>query len=288
MDTNYSKTSRLLISIPHVFMLIGLFAILEFSSLMALANYPYSELFEGSSLPVSWAVITGFSLIIAIITVRDKHIGKDGHFWLSLKEITIITICIVSVYLFSYMSAIAGHEDNDELEAILNVLSALVKYGAIFIVCIIWKNNGVKLVERIQEGSISEGRSSMYQVVLNNCGQNKLLVIKFIKEELGLDLRRAKELADYTPSKLLETSEQSEADAFLYALKETGADAIIMNPAGAKVENKSTGANSVNQEASSASPGQDILAKEDQLKNLFDSGILTQEEYEKELQKLKK
>ena len=107
MDNNYSKTSRILISIPHVFMLIGLFAILEFSSSLALARGPYSEDFNPTLtyLPtVTWALIAGFSLIIAIITVRDKQLKKERHFWLSLKELVIIALCLVAVYSLSFMN----------------------------------------------------------------------------------------------------------------------------------------------------------------------------------------
>lgn len=66
-----------------------------------------------------------------------------------------------------------------------------------------------------------------FDVVLNAVGGAKLKVVKLVKELTGLNLKEAKDLVDAAPGVLKSGVSKDEADSFLKALQELGAEAEI-------------------------------------------------------------
>ena len=71
------------------------------------------------------------------------------------------------------------------------------------------------------EGGAEE--KSDYNVVLKEVGQEKIKVIKAVREATGLGLKEAKELVDGAPSTVKENVEPGEANALKEALEAVGA-----------------------------------------------------------------
>lgn len=63
-----------------------------------------------------------------------------------------------------------------------------------------------------------------FDVVLKGAGDQKIKVIKAVREATGLGLKEAKELVDSAPATVKEALPKEEADKLLEALKEVGAD----------------------------------------------------------------
>ncbi|MDP2651412.1 MAG: 50S ribosomal protein L7/L12 [bacterium] len=68
----------------------------------------------------------------------------------------------------------------------------------------------------------AEEESSTASVELTAAGENKIAVIKVVKEVLGLGLKEAKDLVDAAPSMLKEGMKKEEADEFKKKLEEAG------------------------------------------------------------------
>jgi large subunit ribosomal protein L7/L12 len=64
---------------------------------------------------------------------------------------------------------------------------------------------------------------SEFTVVLAGAGENKIAVMKVVKEALGLGLKDAKDLVDAAPSTLKENAKKDEAEALKKQLEEAGA-----------------------------------------------------------------
>ena len=62
-----------------------------------------------------------------------------------------------------------------------------------------------------------------FTVVLKEIGDNKIKVIKAVREATGLGLKEAKALVDGAPANVKENIEKAEADALKAALEEVGA-----------------------------------------------------------------
>ncbi len=62
-----------------------------------------------------------------------------------------------------------------------------------------------------------------YNVVMTRCGDRKLVVVKTIKELLGIGLREAKHLADEVPIAIKENCGYSESEELRIALEAAGA-----------------------------------------------------------------
>lgn len=62
-----------------------------------------------------------------------------------------------------------------------------------------------------------------FTVVLKEIGDNKIKVIKAVREATGLGLKEAKALVDGAPANVKENVEKAEADALKAALEEVGA-----------------------------------------------------------------
>lgn len=62
-----------------------------------------------------------------------------------------------------------------------------------------------------------------YTVVLSSAGDNKIGVMKVVKEALGLGLKEAKDLVDGAPSNIKEGVKKAEAEELKKKLEEAGA-----------------------------------------------------------------
>ncbi|MBM6990026.1 50S ribosomal protein L7/L12 [Mobilibacterium timonense] len=62
-----------------------------------------------------------------------------------------------------------------------------------------------------------------FTVVLKEIGDNKIKVIKAVREATGLGLKEAKALVDEAPSNIKENIEKAEAEALKASLEEVGA-----------------------------------------------------------------
>ena len=67
------------------------------------------------------------------------------------------------------------------------------------------------------------GASDAMNVELTDAGQQKIAVIKVVKEVLGLDLKAAKELVEKAPVIIKENAKSDEAEALKAKLSEAGA-----------------------------------------------------------------
>ena len=67
------------------------------------------------------------------------------------------------------------------------------------------------------------GASDAMNVELADAGQQKIAVIKVVKEALGLDLKAAKELVEKAPVIIKENAKADEAEALKTKLTEAGA-----------------------------------------------------------------
>lgn len=72
-------------------------------------------------------------------------------------------------------------------------------------------------------GAADAGASDAMNVELADAGQQKIAVIKVVKEVLGLDLKAAKELVEKAPVIIKENAKSEEAEALKTKLTEAGA-----------------------------------------------------------------
>lgn len=63
---------------------------------------------------------------------------------------------------------------------------------------------------------------SDFKVELTSAGEQKIAVMKVVKEALGLGLKEAKDLVDGAPSVLKESAKKEEAEALKKAIEEAG------------------------------------------------------------------
>ena len=71
------------------------------------------------------------------------------------------------------------------------------------------------------------GRETTELTCLPNCGDNKISVIKAIRELTGLGLKEAKDLVEAAPKNVMEAVNKDEAEATKEKLKEAGAKAEV-------------------------------------------------------------
>ncbi len=72
-------------------------------------------------------------------------------------------------------------------------------------------------------GAVEEAEQTEFDVILKDCGERKIPVIKIVKDILGTDLKKAKELVDNAPSKIKEKVSKQEAEEVKAKLDEAGA-----------------------------------------------------------------
>ncbi|MCX6713386.1 MAG: 50S ribosomal protein L7/L12 [Candidatus Vogelbacteria bacterium] len=70
-------------------------------------------------------------------------------------------------------------------------------------------------------GEVVEEKDS-FTVVLTSAGDNKISVIKAVKEALGLGLKEAKDMVDGVPSTMKEGAKKDEAEALKKAIETAG------------------------------------------------------------------
>lgn len=68
-----------------------------------------------------------------------------------------------------------------------------------------------------------EAEQTEFDVILKDPGERKIPVIKLVKDLLGTDLKKAKELVDNSPSKIKEKISKQEAEEIKAKLDEAGA-----------------------------------------------------------------
>lgn len=73
-------------------------------------------------------------------------------------------------------------------------------------------------------GAEAAEEKTEFDVVLKSVGSAKLKVVKALKENAGLGLKEAKELADSAPANVKEAVSKEEAEALKAALEEHGAE----------------------------------------------------------------
>lgn len=66
-----------------------------------------------------------------------------------------------------------------------------------------------------------------FDVVLKECGANKIAVIKVVRALTGLGLKEAKEMVDGAPKTLKEAVSKDEAEKIAAELKEAGAEVEV-------------------------------------------------------------
>lgn len=72
-------------------------------------------------------------------------------------------------------------------------------------------------------GAEAAEEKSAYTVVLASAGEQKIAVMKVVKEALGLGLKEAKDLVDGAPATLKDGMKKAEADELKKKLEEAGA-----------------------------------------------------------------
>jgi large subunit ribosomal protein L7/L12 len=76
-------------------------------------------------------------------------------------------------------------------------------------------------------GAAAAEEKTAFDVILKAAGQNKLAVVKLVKELTGLGLKEAKDLVDGAPKPLKEGVAKDEANTLKAQLEEAGAEVEI-------------------------------------------------------------
>lgn len=77
------------------------------------------------------------------------------------------------------------------------------------------------------EAAAAAEEKTEFDVVLKECGANKIAVIKVVRALTGLGLKEAKEMVDAAPKTLKEAVAKEEAEKIVAELKEAGATAEL-------------------------------------------------------------
>lgn len=70
----------------------------------------------------------------------------------------------------------------------------------------------------------AEDEKTEFDVILKSAGDNKLAIVKLVKELTGAGLKEAKAMVDGAPAPIKEGVSKDEAEALANALKEAGAE----------------------------------------------------------------
>ena len=73
-------------------------------------------------------------------------------------------------------------------------------------------------------GGEAAAEKTEFDVILKSAGDNKLAVVKLVKDLTGLGLKEAKEVVDGAPSKVKEGVSKEEAEGLKKSLEEAGAE----------------------------------------------------------------
>ena len=72
--------------------------------------------------------------------------------------------------------------------------------------------------------AVAAGPKTEFDVILKSAGDNKLAVVKLVKDLTGLGLKEAKEVVDGAPSKVKEGVSKADAENLKKSLEEAGAE----------------------------------------------------------------
>ena len=86
---------------------------------------------------------------------------------------------------------------------------------------------GVVVAAAGAEGGAAGEEKSEFDVELTEVGQNKVKVIKVVREATGLGLKEAKELVDGAPKVIKEAAEKAEAEDIKTKLEAEGAKVTL-------------------------------------------------------------
>lgn len=78
-----------------------------------------------------------------------------------------------------------------------------------------------------EEGEASRKEQTAFTVILTDAGQNKIQVIKVVRDVTGLGLKESKDLVDAAPKAVKENIKKEEADELAKKLAEAGAKAEL-------------------------------------------------------------
>lgn len=81
---------------------------------------------------------------------------------------------------------------------------------------------GVMMAAAAEGGAAAEEEKTEFDVVLTAAGDQKIKVIKAVREATGLGLKEAKDLVDGAPKTIKEQLPKEEADALVEKIKEAG------------------------------------------------------------------
>ena len=73
-------------------------------------------------------------------------------------------------------------------------------------------------------GGEAAAEKTEFDVILKSAGDNKLAVVKLVKDLTGLGLKEAKEVVDGAPSKVKERISKADAENLKKSLEEAGAE----------------------------------------------------------------
>lgn len=82
-------------------------------------------------------------------------------------------------------------------------------------------------VAPVNNGGEAAAEKSTFDVVLKSGGQNKLAVVKLVKDLTGLGLKEAKDLVDQAPKPLKEGVDKATAEDLKKQLTEAGAEVEV-------------------------------------------------------------
>ncbi|MBR1762471.1 MAG: 50S ribosomal protein L7/L12 [Eubacterium sp.] len=118
---------------------------------------------------------------------------------------------------------------SDKVTAIVDALKELTVLELSELVSAVEEEFGVSAAAAVAVAAPAEGgaaaaeEKSDFDVVLASVGQNKIQVIKAVREATGLGLKEAKELVDGAPSTVKEAVPAADAEELKAKLEEAGA-----------------------------------------------------------------
>jgi len=91
-------------------------------------------------------------------------------------------------------------------------------------------NIRTKQIQKLQNDATRNNEKdnhNFYDVILVDAGRNKLLVVKVVKESIGISLKEAKDYIDDIPSTLIKNTSRNEAERIKREIEATGAKVEI-------------------------------------------------------------
>lgn len=155
----------------------------------------------------------------------DEYCGKykykslseyevNGVVYYGLGDMAVLPMFDDSVVVTFYVTA----AEEEELLAAQNFIKTAIRLDAA---------DSSANDEQLETSEIEDNATGKYTVELTEVGENKVMVIKNVREKTGLGLKEAKDLVDEAPSVVLEDVTKEEAEACKKALEECGATVTV-------------------------------------------------------------